>query len=302
VSPDFVGVMGHQVESTTPPPPPPPTGIYTVAVGADICPPTADSSYQHTQTSNMIVADSTIDAVLVMGDNNYEQGLLSQYQNQYEPTWGRFKSKTYPVPGNHEYNSGNIGGHYEAYWGRRCSPRAAGKYSYAVDAGGWHLLFLDSDIQHRGASAAAEQLTWMDSILASWDQDGVPVLCCMHHNRFSNGGTAAHGADSSLGAFYTRLYVARCDIIVHGHNHYADFSPRINASGGLDPEGYRVFCVGTGGHPPDNFGSVNFPTDYKSLNRGIGKLYLEASRYEFRYYQVGQSVAAYTTGLVGTHK
>jgi hypothetical protein len=47
---------------------------------------------------------ATIDGTVVtLGDNAYEQGSAENYRECYDPTWGRFKHRTLPVPGNHEY-------------------------------------------------------------------------------------------------------------------------------------------------------------------------------------------------------
>lgn len=259
--------------------------VTTVAMAGDTCAPTLNaSSYRHIQTSDLIFNDSDIDVVLALGDNQYESGTLAQHNASYNPSWGRFKAKTFPIPGNHEYFSSNIGANYGAYWGSKAQPRGSGLYSYTFDLGGWHFLMLDSDIQHRGASGASAQLTWMDGVLAGWVNDGIPIICAMHHNRFSNGGTGSHGADATLGAFYTRLYTAKCDLVVHGHNHYADFSPRVNASGQANALGFRILCVGTGGHPSDGIGTQNIPIDFREASRGVLKLYLSAHSYEYKYF------------------
>jgi hypothetical protein len=250
----------------------------------------------------LIVADSSIVAVLALGDNAYEAGTLNQYGGQYNQSWGRFKAKTHPIPGNHEYNSSNLGANYAAYYGAaKASPQGGGRYYYTFDLGGWHFLMLDSDIQHRNASGAAAQLTWMDGLLAQWNNDGIPILCAMHHNRFSNGGTGSHGTNNNMAAFYTRLYTAKCDIIVYGHNHYADFSPRINASGVANALGYRTFCVGSGGHPPDGLGTINFPTDFRTATHGVLKLHLSASSYSGQYFSDNGNLM-HTIPTTTTHK
>ena len=42
-------------------------------------------------------------AVAILGDNAYESGSLSEYQTCYNPSWGAFKNRTYPAPGNHDF-------------------------------------------------------------------------------------------------------------------------------------------------------------------------------------------------------
>ncbi len=42
-------------------------------------------------------------AVLTLGDNQYEDNTFAAYQQVYGPTWGKYKSITFPTIGNHEY-------------------------------------------------------------------------------------------------------------------------------------------------------------------------------------------------------
>ena len=41
--------------------------------------------------------------VLALGDEAYPRGSEANFEECYVPTWGRFKGRTKPVPGNHEY-------------------------------------------------------------------------------------------------------------------------------------------------------------------------------------------------------
>src|SRR6058998_4188201 len=57
---------------------------------------------QQQATSDLLFAIHP-DAVLALGDNQYNSGSLPDYQKFYDPTWGRMKAITHPVIGNHEY-------------------------------------------------------------------------------------------------------------------------------------------------------------------------------------------------------
>jgi hypothetical protein len=46
--------------------------------------------------------DNISGTVFTAGDNAYPGGTYTQFTNCYHPTWGRHKSRTKPVPGNHE--------------------------------------------------------------------------------------------------------------------------------------------------------------------------------------------------------
>src|SRR3712207_6693417 len=48
--------------------------------------------------------------VLTLGDNAYEDGTPEEFAECYDPSLGRYKARTKPTPGNHEYHmQGEIG-------------------------------------------------------------------------------------------------------------------------------------------------------------------------------------------------
>jgi hypothetical protein len=55
--------------------------------------------------------------VLALGDNAYPRGSAANFEECYEPSWGRFKGRTKPVPGNHEYYTQGASGYFE-YFGQ----------------------------------------------------------------------------------------------------------------------------------------------------------------------------------------
>ena len=61
--------------------------------------------------------------VFTAGDNVYPSGTLEQFQSCYDPTWGAFKSRTRPTPGNHDYQTAGAGGYF-TYFGTRAGPPA----------------------------------------------------------------------------------------------------------------------------------------------------------------------------------
>ena len=51
-----------------------------------------------------VVVGMNPDAVLALGDLQYDRGTAAEFA-AYDASWGRFKSITHPVPGNHEYDT-----------------------------------------------------------------------------------------------------------------------------------------------------------------------------------------------------
>src|SRR6266853_1756383 len=66
--------------------------------------------------------------VFAAGDLAYPDGSAEDFANCYGPTWGRFKDRTRPAPGNHEYHSGGASV-YSSYFGAAGDPKKA-YYSY----------------------------------------------------------------------------------------------------------------------------------------------------------------------------
>src|SRR4051812_4063907 len=54
--------------------------------------------------------------VLTLGDNVYENATPDEFTRCYDASWGRFKDRTHPVIGNHEYLTGEAAGYF-GYFG-----------------------------------------------------------------------------------------------------------------------------------------------------------------------------------------
>jgi hypothetical protein len=195
----------------------------------------------HMKATTDLQAGTGFDAVLLLGDNQYENGTLAAYQASYDPSWGRVKAVTRPAPGNHEYNSTGAAGYY-AYFAAAAGDPAKGWQSF--DLGGWHLIALNSNCAAvGGCGAGSAQERWLAADLAA--HPGVCTLAYWHHPRFSSG---PHGSDATYEALWDDLYAAGADLVLAGHDHiYERFAPQTPA-GGADPaRGLREFVVGTGG-------------------------------------------------------
>src|SRR5215210_4804741 len=53
--------------------------------------------------------------VFTAGDNAYKEGSLYQFKNCYDPTWGRYKARTKPTVGNHEYRTPGASGYFDYF-------------------------------------------------------------------------------------------------------------------------------------------------------------------------------------------
>ena len=78
--------------------------------------------------------------VLALGDLQYNRGAPADFTVSYQNSWGRFKTITRPVVGNHEYGTCGAGGYF-GYFGNAATPRQPGcvkncdgYYSFDVSA------------------------------------------------------------------------------------------------------------------------------------------------------------------------
>ncbi len=243
-------------------------------------------------TSDLAVAGG-YDAVLPLGDVQYEDGSFASFMASYDPSWGRVKGVTRPVPGNHEYVTPNGAGYYQ-YFGAAAGDPAKGWYSF--DLGSWHLIVLNSNCDLiGGCGPGSPQEQWLRADLAA--HPGVCTLAAWHHPRFSSG---PHGDDAMTQAFWQALYEAHADVILVGHDHiYERFAPQ-GPSGLADPaHGLREFVVGTGG----KILYATAPTHAnreKLQNTDFGLLELNLRRTGYDWKWVGVPGGAFTDIGSGT--
>ena len=235
---------------------PPPT----IAAAGDIsC--TQNATCHDDETSNLIVA-SLPTRVLTLGDNQYENGELANFQALYEPDWGRMKHITMPSPGNHDPHSSG----YSQYF--RGKPP-----NYSFNLGAWHLISLDST----NVTAATAFLT---SDLAG--RTNRCVLAYWHHPRFSSG--ANHGNNGAMAPLWDRLYAAGADVVLNGHEHtYERFAPQTPAAV-ASPTGVRQFIAGTGGRALHQMGTAVVNSEVRIAGIfGVLRMTLHPTSYDWRY-------------------
>jgi hypothetical protein len=212
-------------------------------------------------------------AVLMLGDATYPRGTEREFADCYGPTWGRFKDRTYPAPGNHEYATQGASGYFN-YFGS-----AAGRGYYSVELGSWHMVSLDSNL---APAAHAAQLAWLKDDLARH-----PTRCTLaywHHPLYSSGG---HGSIARMKDAWELLYQAGAEIVLGGHDHdYERFAPQ-DADGRLDAaRGIRQFVVGTGGAYATPFLWIRANSEVRDSSRdGVLKLRLKDDGYEWEFLE-----------------
>jgi 3',5'-cyclic AMP phosphodiesterase CpdA len=231
--------------------------------------------------------------VLALGDLTYPRGARKEFTDCYAPTWGRFKDRTWPAPGNHEYYTPGARPYFD-WWGTR-----AGRGYYSFELGSWHVISLDSNL---APAQHAAQLDWLRADLAAH-----PARCTLaywHHPLYSSGG---HGSIPKMRDAWQLLYAAGAELVLSGHDHdYERFAPQ-DADGRLDPtHGIRQFVVGTGGAYPTPFLFTVAHSEVRDSNRtGVLRLRLYTGGYGWEFVESTRlasfSIAAPDRGSAACH-
>lgn len=226
--------------------------------------------------------DAISGTVFTAGDNAYPRGTSEDFRRCYDPSWGRHKARTRPVPGNHDYGDGATdAAAYFSYFGANAGPSGLGYYSYRL--GAWHIIALNSEIS---AFPGSPQDQWLRADLTV--DSSRCALAYFHTPVFGSG---SNGGNPHMQAIWRRLYESGVDVVVNGHNHsYERFAPQ-DPDGRFDPSrGIRQFVVGTGGAQLTDFPRIRANSEARSGTWGVLKLTLRADRYDWEFVPVaGQS-------------
>jgi acid phosphatase type 7 len=178
--------------------------------------------------------------VFTLGDHAYHDGTRAQFRDCYDATWGKYKKRTRPTAGNHDYRTAGAKPYFNYFRWRAGRPR--GYYSY--DRGAWHIVALNSNCEEVGGCEwRSAQGRWLRRDLAN--HRARCTLAYFHHPLYASG----RGEDSpEVKPFWHILYNHHADVILNGHAHRYERFARITPSGKRSSaRGIRQFIVGTGG-------------------------------------------------------
>lgn len=268
VPPSVVVPPDPPVPIPTPTPAPVPAQIFVGAGDIAMC----DANSEATAK----LLDGIGGTVFTLGDNAYTSGTADEYRRCYEPTWGRHKSRTRPVPGNHEYISPGAAPYF-AYFGLNAGPPGLGYYSF--DIGSWHAIALNSNVDARASST---QGAWLRDDLAT--NRARCVIAYWHHPLFTSG---PNGPSRNMQDLWRLLYDAGADVVLNGHDHiYERFAPQ-DPDGFPDPvRGIRQFVAGTGGALLYQIVAVMPNSDRRISAFGVLKLTLQTDGYQWEFVGV----------------
>ncbi len=237
-------------------------------------------------TANLLI-NAGLSKVLPLGDNQYFCGGYTAFQKSYDLSWGKVKSISRPVAGNHEYLTGggtgcsstaNAAGYFK-YFGAAAGSSTKGYYSYNV--GAWHLIALNSNCGDvGGCGATSPQGKWLVADLAAHTTSC--TLAYWHAPLFSSSGTLK---STSVRPLWQILYDRGADVILNGHSHfYERFAPQTPGGQADSTHGIREFVVGTGGATHTGIGTIAANSQVRNnTTYGVLELTLHSTSYSWKF-------------------
>jgi hypothetical protein len=217
-------------------------------------------------------------AVIGLGDMQYEAGTLAEFTGSYDRFWGVLKPITRPVPGNHEYRTRGAAGYYAYFGGRHPG-------FYAWNIGNWRVYNLNSNCAYL---ACRRQLDWFRADLSRF-HPGRCVLVAMHHPRFSSG--LEHGSQPAMVPFWRVAYRYRVDIMLAGHDHDYERFTRLDPDGRIRRNGIQSFVSGAGGKSLYHMGTRKHGSQFFwSRSPGVLQLVLGAHDWAWRFQTVDGAI------------
>ena len=118
--------------------------------------PSCDSGGDEQTAALLDTIDGT---VFTLGDNVYPNGTAKQFLECYDPSWGRHKARTRPVPGNHDYRTQGAAGYFGYFGGAAGDPRTR---LLRLRPRPWRVLVLNSNCrQIGGCGPGSAQERWL---------------------------------------------------------------------------------------------------------------------------------------------
>jgi hypothetical protein len=313
------------------------SGVVIVAAGDISC----ASSRCAAATSGLFTGGSARvhpDHVLALGDNQYQCGGPSAFKKHYASTWGRSRSITWPVPGNHEYYTNlrypterdcagqsvgpNAAGGYFGYFGAAanspgqssCVASCEGWYLHDLDVNGdgrpdWRLIALNSgrcgenQIFSPRCDKGSPQERWLRNVALKHAPRC--VLAYWHHPRYTSD-THVHKDNRATDQFWRDLYGAGADVILNGHVHDYQRSVPLEPYGKGrrdDAHGIVEFVVGTGGAELHTFTAKGLKDPRFAArdqnDHGVLELTLHPDGYDWRFVPASGSYDDH--GSAGCH-
>ena len=235
----------------------------TISAAGDIARAEHSLTLPQQRTANLVSAFNPT-AVLALGDLQYGRtgqpsGAYQDFVDFYDKSWGAFKSKTLPVPGDEEYETGGAAGYFQ-YWSQAGRPGATAPGNYSTVLGDWLILAVNTNCQQ---VVCRDQKRWLKQQLQA---DGHSCELAFYHQTSNKWTRTVMGNNHG-------------DVVLAAHQHtYERWAPE---------NGVRRFTVGTGGK------SLRAPdpdADAGASSFGVLNMSLTATGYSWQFVSVDNQV------------
>lgn len=217
--------------------------------------------------------------IILLGDLVYPNGTDREFRRHFLPRWGSLLSKSWAIPGNHEYRTQNAAG-YRNLVAKNGMPSTGENLWWVKQTGAWTVIGLDSETLT--GETGQKQIEFLQQTLAS--NDGRPTLVNWHRPTFSRG---HHGDQIDTAPLWDLVSKDKdVKLVLWAHEHNYEQLERVAQPGTADERKINTFIVGTGGATLRNCPTKNIPGELicgKKNNYGVLQLKLEDSGYSWSY-------------------
>jgi 3',5'-cyclic AMP phosphodiesterase CpdA len=219
------------------------------------------------------------DKILLIGDLVYERGTDREFQRYFLPSWGKFLSKSYAVPGNHEYKTRNANGYRKIVRDYKL-PRTGTKLWWAKKVDGWTIIGLDSEAL--SGSTGTAQVNFLKQALK--ENNNRPTIVTWHRPTYSRG---SHGNQEDTKKLWNIISADKdVKLVLWGHDHNYEQVERTVLRGTASERKLNTIVVGTGGANLRNCKTKNIPRELicgEENNYGVLQLKLQDNSYSWSY-------------------
>ncbi|MEY3607048.1 MAG: Alkaline phosphatase [Actinomycetota bacterium] len=217
--------------------------------------------------------------VLLLGDLVYKSGTDKEFKTYFLPKWKGLLTKSWAIPGNHEYRTKNAAG-YRNLIKSHGMPSTSKDLWWVKKTGAWTVVGLDSEAL-TGATGK-RQIKFLKQTLAN--NDGRPTIVTWHRPTFSRG---YHGDQADTLSFWNLVSADKdVKLVLWGHDHNYEQVERVVQAGTANERKINTIVVGTGGADLRKCSTPNIPGELicgKKNNFGVLQLKLEANAYSWSY-------------------
>lgn len=226
--------------------------------------------------------------LLLAGDLAYMNGSPTDFQRCFDPSWGQFRHRWRPSPGNHEYGTPGAAGYFQ-YFGAAAGQ--GGQTYYSFRTGDWLILMLNSNVP---VNIGSPQFEFVRSELRA--NRNPCAMAVWHHPLFTSG---PNGPNPFMREMWGLLYEHRADVILSAHDHLYERFGKQDVDGRADDRGLRQFITGTGGARLYDFQRTAPNSQQRVKSHGVLRLTLSPNGYAWAFVDINGATA--DTGAEGCH-